>query len=236
MTSEQGPLPTPADQLRELLLLDFSPAPLPPSAPGERRDAFAEFMHNVRAVEEVEERRESEESQELVWRTETALEVAPVTELFKEFIVAAVRHAHAWRSPVGGVVAPDRLGLTSGPGIFDPERASELEAQAFRGYLTSVFERNVALLQTSDQLDTWEGEFQVVTPERFAQDMDRVARWAEDFQGLHDRNPMGDVDIKAFYLVARPLHVLDPDDPNDALWIAALERLPRRRRADNDDS
>jgi hypothetical protein len=236
MTSELEPSAAPPEQLRALLELDFSPPSLPDPPPGQKHSALTVFLHHTRVAEDVEQRFISIENQELGQQAGQVLEAAPVTDSFKGFIVKAVREAHAWRRRVDDVVAPERLGLTRGDGIFDPEQAPELEAQAIRDYLVTVVARNVDLVQDRSQEGTRQGELRSLTLERYAQEIAFVDEWSEAVADTHGIDVFEGVDDDAFMDAARVVRLLDPDDPNDASWIALGERLreERNRRRDQD--
>ena len=138
---------------------------------------------------------------ELGQAVERLVEPAPVTESFKGFIAGEVRRAHAWQDDLDPVVAPDRLGLSSGEGIFDPARAKDLEAQALRGRMFDVMYHYTTAF-------TIEGEDQTVPPQLFltgsvrprdyTDAVDVLDEWSRDYRETYDEDPLEGLDGEPF--------------------------------------
>lgn len=159
-TYEQHQDSDPKQRLIALLQADFtSPdkAALAHQAEAEGH-ALAGFLAHAVSIDEIDARLASEENVELGQAVERLLESASVTTSFKGFISHEVRLAHAWQDSVDDVVSPERLGLLSGEGIFDPARAEDLEAQALRGRMFDVMHRYTTAFSI-------EGEDKTVPPQ-----------------------------------------------------------------------
>lgn len=135
-------------QLIELLSIDFTPPEH--FSPENKRElereaeegnALAGFLSRAVPIQPIGPRFASEENEELGRKAEELLEPAPITASFKGYIVHALRHAHAWQSQLDRPARPDSLGLTAGQGIFDSDKARELEAEALRNYWAGHIEQ-----------------------------------------------------------------------------------------------
>jgi len=198
MEQDPGIPPSREQQLASLLSSDFRPPKDPEPVP--EGDALAAFLRQVRPAEEIDARFESDENERLGDTVGTLLEPAPVTDAFKEVIAYEVRRAHAWRTAMSDALAPDRLGLLSGPSLFDPAQAQEIEAQALRGYLvelTRAFNVRIGADASSPVLPR-----PGVRPRDGVEAFQRLERWGEDFVATYDADPLEGMDLEAFEAAA----------------------------------
>jgi hypothetical protein len=194
---------TPKQQLIELLTSDFTPAEsvaLTKEAQ-EEGDALGSLLATSRSTEEIDARMASEENILLGERVAELVAPASITEAFKGFIVSEVRRAHAWQDGVDDAIAPDRLGLTSGDGIFDPKRAEELEGQAVRRRLTDIVRNYTFRFASGTDVPL------ALRPDRRPQDyvavVSQLSAWEADYEETYSEHPFEDIEADAL-LAALP--------------------------------
>jgi hypothetical protein len=134
--------------LNQYLTADYTPEERPAvlDVLADNPDIFLDLSPEISLIPNpkvVETRFASEESSAIGHSVEELLTGTHITDSFKKFIVYEVRRAHANETHVSDEIAPDRLGLTIGPGIFDADAAVEIEAQCIRGRLASIVESHV---------------------------------------------------------------------------------------------
>jgi hypothetical protein len=219
-------------QLKALLVSDFTPPESDAYAKeaAETGNALASFLSVARGVEGIDARMGSSENITLGEAVAGLLAPASVTDSFKRFIAGRVRRAHAWETVVDEVVAPDRLGLTSGTGIFDPTRAKDIEAQALRGRAFDIMHE-----YTSTPVDE-DGDPVTdlpplllrpgVWPRDYVQALDELSSWAEDYANTYGEDPGEGLDAGVYLDAARKSTVISEVDP---LMSDFLERLRQLR-------
>jgi hypothetical protein len=155
----------------------------------QKRDPLAGLLSHARGVEDIDERLASDENVELGERVMALLAPAAVTESFKGFIAGQVRRAHAWQDRVDSVVAPDRLGLTSGDGIFDPLRAKEIEGQTIRGRAFDILHRYTYAARPESAADLPPLVLQPSTrPRDYVEAVDEFTAWGADYKETYDED------------------------------------------------
>lgn len=191
---------TPKQQLVELLTLDFTPVEDIAAAKNaqEEGDALGSLLASTRTTEDIDARMASEENILLGERVAELAAPAPITEAFKGFIVSEVRRAHAWQDGVDDAIAPDRLGLTSGDGIFDPARAEELEGQAVRRRLTDIV-RNYTFRVASGA----DVPLLALRPDRRPRDyvaaVSQLSTWEADYEETYSEHPFEGIERDALF-------------------------------------
>lgn len=215
----------PKQQLIALLQTDFTPEGEPEAAP-DPDDALASLLSHVISTEDIDARLLSDESVQLGQTARELLAAAPVTEAFKGYITDEIRQAHAWQSRVPDAVAPDRLGLVSSEGIFDPAQAERLEGAAVRGYLFDLISEYTAALtadgQTPEQLVLRPG----VRPRDYTDAVDRLDSWLAEYQAQYGKHALEGVDADAF-IEASPK--VDDDLASSAGFTQLVEGLAKLR-------
>lgn len=230
--SEQDPASAdPRQQLAALLTLDFTPTER--EAVIERAeqegDALGSLLAAAVSVEEIDARLASDENVALGEQVAELVAPAPITESFKGFIAGEVRRAHAWRTRVGEAVAPDRLGLVTG-GIFDPERARDVEGQAIRGHVFDLLRRYTSVTSSDeasepDALVPRTGK----RPQDFAEAIDHLHAWEADYEETYGENPFEGVDAEA-YLAALPrIKKVRPEDEAESGFRRIAQKLHELR-------
>lgn len=200
------------------------PEPVP------ENNALAVFLRHAQSAETIDARFESDESAELGEKVAALLEPAPVTDAFKEVIAYEVRRAHAWRGALSDAVAPDRLGLLSGSGLFDPVQAQEIEAQALRSYLAEMMQVHAIRIPRED--DTPALEPGGTRPRDFTEALERLERWVGDFREGYEADPFDGMDLEAFEAAAPEIHVMTAKEATG--WSSVFERLRELREDDGD--
>lgn len=221
---ENEPLP-PHDEhrweLARLLSADFTPAE--PSVSVAQGSALHVFISRIN---QARQRYDSLESDLLRTAVEKSLEPAPITEALKSFIVDAVRRAHAAQTAVDDAVAPDRLGLNTDHGIFDPLEAPEIEGEILRGFLFDIHRRFAGIPE--DETATI-GPV-AIYPESYRQAISTFVAWESDFNAAYGRSAFDGTEMDAFLDIASHFPVLtEAEEPG---WSAFLHRLKRARGSD----
>lgn len=199
---------TPREQLIALLQWNFTQ---PASGSEHGGSALTDFLRDARSVEDIDVRFASAGNLELGEAVERLLAPAPVTRSFKRFIASEVRRAHAWQSTVDDVVAPDRLGLLSGEGIFDPAHSKDLEAQALRGRAFDIMHRYTTAFTVEGEDETIPPQLFLtgsVRPSDYTQAVDVLDEWGGEYRQTYDEDPFeglpGEVFLDAGGRVAVP--------------------------------
>jgi len=193
---------TPKQQLIELLTLDFTPVENIAAAKNaqEAGDALGSVLATTRSTEDIDARMASEENILLGERVAELAASAPITEAFKGLIVSEVRRAHAWQDGVDDAIAPDRLGLTSGDGIFDPARTEELEGQAIRRRLTDIARNYTFRVAAGADVPPL-----ALRPDRRPQDyvavVSQLSAWEADYEETYGEHPFEDMEADALFAV-----------------------------------
>jgi hypothetical protein len=193
-------------------------------------DALAGLLANVRSIEAIDARLSSEENAELGRAVDRLVEPAPVTNSFKGFIVNEVRQAHAWESKASDAVAPDRLGLLSGDGIFDPAQAQDIEAHALRGYAFDIVRTYTV---APDKI----GEDNLphlllrpsVRPSDYAESLGRLQEWGADYKSTYGEDALASIDPRAFIDTAGLVRVMTEEEAEEGGWNDLFERLQELR-------
>jgi hypothetical protein len=189
-------------------------------------NALAGLLSQARGIEDIDARFASEENVELGEAVERLVEPAPVTESFKGFIAHEVRKAHAWQSRVDEVVAPDRLGLLSGEGIFDRAHAKDIEGQALRGYFFDIF--------NGYTVSPGEGDGALpplllrpdVRPSDFVDAVNTLIAWASDYEQTYGEDPSADLEPEAYLAAVPKARVMSQEEvEQDPRWKGILEIL-----------
>jgi hypothetical protein len=190
MTTKEGDA---SSQLRDLLQVSYE---MPADPELEGGGALRAFLRNVRSTEVIDQRLVSIENQQLGQRVDELLETAPITDAFKRVVVHAVRKAHAWEREVEDAIAPDRLGIQSGPGIFDPEQARQLEVQVLCVYLADVVTRNLIVVEADDGAEYVAAKWRPADAE---QELTLVTAWIDDFEDTYQQDPFDGIDDEALW-------------------------------------
>lgn len=143
----------------------------------------------------------SDENLTLGKQAATLVEPAAITHSFKAFIVGEVRRAHAWQDGVDDVVSPERLGLLSGEGIFDPPRAKDLEGQALRGRMFDVMHRYTTGFSIEGEDETVPPQLFLtgsVRPSDYMDAVDVLDEWSRDYRETYDEDPLEGLDGEPF--------------------------------------
>jgi hypothetical protein len=220
--------PAPRERLISLLQADFTPSDKTALADraGAEGNALAGLLSRARGMKEIDARFTSEENIELGRTVAEVVEPAPVTESFKGFIVHEVRKAHAWQSKVKGTVAPDRLGLLDGDGIFDPVRAKDIEGQTLRGYAFDTVNGYTVRPAEEDAM-----EFPPlllkpgVRPSDYIEAVDTLVAWAHDYEDTYGEDPGEGLDPEAYRDAAPQAIVVSEEDLGWADFMEQLWRL-----------
>jgi hypothetical protein len=129
---------------------------------------------------------------------------APTSDAFKQYVANEVRLAYAWESKVPDAVAPDRLGIASGDGVFDPSQAESLEAQALRGHALDVV-LTYTVGTRGDEPD--ELELALKPGKRssdFAAAADRLDAWSVDYQLTYGHDALVPIEPEALFAATQP--------------------------------
>jgi hypothetical protein len=220
------------EQLKTLLVSDF----MPPDTEARIKEAdesgsvLGAFLAAARTVEDIDAQMAAPENHALGETVERLLEPAPVTGSFKRFIAGRVRRAQAWETVVDEVVAPDRLGLTSGAGIFDPSRAKNIELQTLRGWTFDIIHENTFTVVDEDCEPVTDlppvSLRSTVWPKDYVESVTELFAWTEDYVRTYGEDPYEGLDDGA-YLDAVPKAVLRSEV--DPLMADFLDRLGRLR-------
>ncbi|MGH2878765.1 MAG: hypothetical protein ACRDK4_04055 [Solirubrobacteraceae bacterium] len=217
MTHEQfGKADQPKQRLTTLLQADFTSSESKAFAQQAKEDnALASFLAHAVSVEDIDTRFASDENMALGEQVAALVAPAPITDSFKGFIVGEVRRAHAWQTSVDPVVAPDRLGLASGEGIFDPERSREIEEQTIRGRAYDVL-RHYTSSSSADsselpQLGLRPGR----RPRDFSAALNQLLTWEADCTQTYGKDPFEDVDKEALLAAAPRATYVEVDKEGD---------------------
>jgi hypothetical protein len=219
---------SPQERLISLLQADFTPPDKTALADRAKAEnsALVGLLSQARSVEDIDARFESEENVELGEAVERLVEPAPVTESFKGFIAHEVRKAHAWQSRVDEVVAPDRLGLVSGGGIFDRAHAKDIEGQTLRGYFFDIL--NGYTLSPEEE----DGDLPPlvlkpdVRPSDFVDAVNALVAWASDYEQTYGEAPSADLEPEAYLAAAPRARVMSQEEmEQDPRWKGILEIL-----------
>lgn len=218
----------PRRRLISLLQVDFTTSEqqaLEAEAAAEE-SALKSLLADVQSIEDIDMRYASAENIELGQAVERLVEPAPITDSFKGFIAHKVREAHAWQTKVDDVVGPDRLGLLSGEGIFDPERAQDVEAQTLRGYAFDIVHRyTVAPTGDTDDLPALLLK-PGVRPRDYAAATDTLVIWADDYEQTYDEDPGAGIDPGAYLDAAPQAPVRSQEEAeNDPMTKGLIELL-----------
>jgi hypothetical protein len=230
---QHGANQDPRQQLVSLLQTDYTPQDRAASPPADSDNAFHSFLARARPVEDIDARFASEESIQLGQTVETLLEPAPVTTSFKGFIAQAVRKAHAWRAKVDNAVSPDRLGLLSGQGIFDPVQAREIEVQTLRGRMFDLLHRYTIAPDTDIEAETGVPKLLLrpgVRPNDYAEGVARLDEWTADYQRTYGEDPFDGLEPDAYQDAAPKAHATGRDR-----FFEPLESILERLRADEEN-
>jgi hypothetical protein len=185
-----GEADRPGQQLSALLTADFTS---PEQRASQERatesgSALSKFLAHTRTTDVIKARLESPENAELGKVVERLLASAATTGSFKTYVVDEVRRAHAWETTVTDAIAPDRLGLMTGEGIFDPIQAPSIEAQAIRGYLFDVVREHVIVPDGTDETNNPLPPI-LPRPKQYAEEMARVVEWRDDYTSTFGEDP-----------------------------------------------
>jgi hypothetical protein len=224
-------LPSPRQQLISLLQSDFRPRATEGDELSDDGNALKSFLRHARSVEGIEARLQTENNLRLGQSLVELLAPATVTDSFKAFIVNEVRQAHAWENKVTDAVAPDRLGIVSGEGIFDPSQAQELEAQTLRALAFDVFQKDIIVLEGDipdlPRLAPRPGR----RPTDCIEAVDRFVSWHADYSDVYGSDPFQRIELSA-YLDATLKAKVEPESElqwMDWNWTLVVEELRRLR-------
>ncbi|MEO8104898.1 MAG: hypothetical protein ABI602_01000 [Candidatus Saccharibacteria bacterium] len=169
---------------------------------------FSKFVSEVPGEEEVTARLASDDSHQLGSEVAALLEAAPITASFKDFIVNAVRQAHASEGPVSDEVAPAELGLSGdGEGIYSSAQASDIEARFLRVTLHDIIKRNVVTVHAKDQQPTYVIRYR----SQYAVERSALNHWLMDYVTTYSQNPFAPTDMAAYLMAAKPGEVDEAD-------------------------
>jgi len=222
-------------QLIRILQSDFIPEDKrEPAEPSADDNALKSLLRHSRNVEDIEARLQSENNLQLGRSVAELLIPAAVTDSFKAFLVNEVRRAHAWESEVSDVVAPDRLGIVSGDGIFDPKQAQELEAQALRGYGFDIA-KEYALAPTGEGAEDLPPL--VLKPgvrfSDYEEALDRLDSWNADYEATYGTDPFEGLEAGIYRDAASEVEVTSEEGAglaSEADFFSELKRLRDERK------
>lgn len=205
-------------RLLELLTADFE-SPERKQAVGEATRPLARLLAHARDAEEVDRRYGSADSQAIGHEVDALVGPARVSKSFKMFITDSVRRAHAFETTVDRAVAPDRLGLQSGDGIFDPDQAQQIEAHVLRGAVADAMRRFYIIpeTETGEELEP----LMVGRPKDFRDWVFTLGVWEDDYRNRYGGDePFAGMEAAAFWAAARRAVVASPvefgDEPGPA--------------------
>jgi hypothetical protein len=235
-TSEQHRDNDPRQRLVSLLQVDFTPPEKEVLAQEAGNNLLMGLLASVRSIEDIDARYSSDENIELGQAVERLVEPAPVTDSFKGFIAHKVREAYAWEQKVDDMVSPDRLGLLHGDGIFDSERAQEIEAQTLRGYVFDIMNRYTVTPDTDDAdlppLLLMPG----VRPSDYTAALERLRDWASDYIHTYHEDPFEGLQGEAYLAAAQKAHVMSKEEiaarEQDPLWMGFYDLLRQLYKED----
>lgn len=222
----------PRQQLIALLQSDFTPDEQPAPAPG---NALGDLIAHAYSTEDLDARMVSEESMALGEMIKLLLEPAPTTESFKNCVAYEVRRAYAHQDKVSEVVAPERLGLLSGEGIFDPAQAKDLEAQTLVEYSFDFVKRYmiVAGPPRYPEPTIMQGP---ARPHEYREAVDYFVDWLEDYRQTYVEDPLAGTDYNAYIAAALTRFPMDQENVIEGLerqdFVRLLERVSRVRDED----
>lgn len=188
------------------LSADFTPPEASALAADTTASYSSKFESEARPEEAVAARLASADSQQLGNEVATLLEPARITASFRDFIVAAVRQAHAHERVVSDEVAPDKLGLSGdGPDIFSRANAPLIEAQFLRVRLHDIIKRYVV----TDQAENQEPTYVILSPSRYSEERYALNHWLMDYLTSYDQNPFETTDMTAYTMATVPAKVVE---------------------------
>jgi hypothetical protein len=212
-------------------------------------NALAGLLAHARSTEDIDARYASAENVELGQAVERLVGPAPVTDSFKGFIAHKVREAHAWQTKVDDVVAPDRLGLRQGEGIFDPVQAKDIEGQTLRGYLFDLLHRYTR--RPTDE-DTNDQGMLLLPPGKEIDDLpplwlkpgvrprdliaagDTLVTWADDYEQTYGEDPGDGLDPEAYLDAVPKIPIKSYEAAEKDPKLKGLIELLRRLRDEPD--
>ena len=220
-------------RLISLLQADFTPPDKQALAERRGGSALTRLLAASRAIEDIDERFESDDNIELGEAVERLVAPAPVSPAFKGFITGEIRRAHAWQSKVDSVVSPDRLGLLSGEGIFDPTIAQSLEGRALRGRVADIYRR----FMVASDAERRDPDLPLlprpgVRPRDVVTAVDQVEDWIADYERTYGDEVIEDVGIIDAFRDAAP--TATPLEPLGD-FIPRLQELRDQAEGDKTD-
>lgn len=219
---------SPHQQLIDLLSADFSPPQRETESSADEDNALSQFLSHAVSAEEVDERFYSPESLDLREQSEILLRPTKTTIAFRMFVTDQICLAYAYQTRVNEGIYPQRLGLTTGEGIFDASQAQGIEAQVIRGHAFDLVNRYLIAPDSDDpdipplvprpgiNPDIASGEFTVLN------------RWAEDFQEKYGEDPFEGT--REAYGDAAPRAGVIDSESDDNGWTEFVQRLNQLRQ------
>jgi hypothetical protein len=153
-----------------------------PQVGASTNSVLGRFVATTRPAEDVAERLASDENVELGLRVERTLGATAITASFKSYIINEVRQAHGWRNPVSETVSPDRLGLRSGDGIYDPEQSQDIESHAIRGFLHDTMKAQIVIPEDAEGEELGPA---IRNPRVWAETVQWLAFWEDDYKATY---------------------------------------------------
>lgn len=205
----------PKQELIALLQMDFTSPDTEAWAQKavDEDDALAGLLANARSIETIEARLTSSENAKLGQAVERLVEPALITDSFKDFIVNEVKQAHAWESKVSDAVAPDRLGLLSGDGIFDFRQATDIESRALRGYIFDIIHTRTIATDTVGEDNLPHLLLKPgVRPSDYVDEVNRLFQWIADYRQTYDDDLFEALEIEAFLDGARKVRTVSQEE------------------------
>lgn len=192
----------------------------------EPSNALAGLLAHSVVVEEVDARASSDENSQLGNIMARLLDPAPITESFKRAIAAEVQLAHALQEPVSEAVSPERLGLTDGEGIFDPEHAKMIEADYLRGVIHALIQPLV-LVPVDESGREGQPFLRRIAPHEL-ETLSEAGAWHEEYNLIHGYL---DVQLDPDELLSTAQRVHRQAEPNEQAieWNQLLQRTVVQR-------
>lgn len=217
---------SPKEALVALLSSDFTPSETQDVMDDPGAGVLARFVAASRAKKAVSQRFGSEECAALGNQTARILESSPITPSFKSFIISYVLRAYAFESSVAEVASPSRLGLLSGEGIFDAEKAKDIEAQTLRGFLFDIVNTQIFIAESEPALETTP---LIPNPVAYKALMDNFDAWALDYLTAYGEDAFAGVDPEIHMAAATRVRVVSAEEIKEKGWNNVIERLRRLR-------
>jgi hypothetical protein len=177
--------------------------------------------------EAIQARRLSDENMQLGVEIQVLLEPSFITYYFKNLIAAEVRNAHAQESRVTSLVAPSRLRIDTGLGIFDRVQAPDIEAECIREWFLRSIDRHIKLLKNNHDRDVPV----ILNASAFADEWRILMDWSQAYLSAFLSDPFIGFDLTELLELSNK--VITHDESDKTRWehtIAALGRIRKQYR------